>query len=145
MSNEQVVRDACRVIWSEGEVSRVGEFYAEDFQADYPFTDWGKGLEGVEALASSMRESFPDYREEIEELISADDLVIVRLKIRGTHLGPLVGFPATGKTVEFRDMTILRLRDGKIIEQRGLSDLLTVYLQLGLIQPPTADGGAADG
>ncbi len=143
-SNEQVVRDACRVIWSEGDVSRVGEFYAADFRADYPMTDWGTGLEGIQQLAASLRESFPDYREEIEELIAADDLIVVRLKIRGTHLGPLAGFPATGKSVEFRDVTILRLRDGKIIEQRGLSDLLTVYLQLGLIQPPAPDGNEID-
>ena len=62
----------------------------------------------------------------------------------GPRWVPLAGFPATGKAVEFRDMTILRLRDGKIIEQRGLSDLLSVYLQLGLIQPPAPDGTEID-
>jgi predicted ester cyclase len=43
------------------------------------------------------------------------------------------GMEPKGKAVAFRDVTILRLRDGKIIEQRGLSDCLTMFQQLGVI------------
>lgn len=133
MTNEQVVRDACRVVWTEGDMDRVGEFYAEDFVADYPRTDWGSGVQGVRALAEGIRESFPDYREQIDELIVADDLVVVRLTIRGTHNGPLPNLPPTGKAVVFNDVTIIRVRDNKIVEQRGLSDHFALYQQLGLI------------
>ncbi len=134
MTNEQVVRDACRVVWTEGDMSRVGEFYAEDFKANYPRTDWGTGVAGVRALAQGIRDSFPDYREQIDELIVADDLVIVRLTIRGTHDGPLPNLPATGTKVEFNDVSIIRVRGEKIIEQRGLSDHFALYQQLGLIE-----------
>ncbi len=34
----EVVREACHVIWTEGQVERVPEFYSEDFVADYPMT-----------------------------------------------------------------------------------------------------------
>ena len=60
MSNADVLREACRVIWSEGDILRVDEFYAEDFRADYPMTDWGEGTEGVKALAGELRAAFPD-------------------------------------------------------------------------------------
>lgn len=133
MSNAQIVRDACQVVWTDGDLSRIGEFYADDFTANYPRTDWGKGLEGIHELAAGIRLSFPDYREQIDELIVADDLVIVRLTIRGTHTGPLPNLAPTGKSVEFNDVTICRVRDGKIIEQRGLSDHFALYRQLGLI------------
>ncbi len=133
MTSEQVVRDACRVVWTEGDMERVGEFYAEDFQADYPRTDWGIGVQGVRELAEGIRASFPDYREQIDELIVADDLVIVRLTIRGTHKGPLPNLAPTGKSVEFTDVTIIRVRNNKIVEQRGLSDHFALYQQLGLI------------
>lgn len=43
-SSADIVREACRVIWSEGQVERVPEFYSEDFKSDYPVTDWGTGL-----------------------------------------------------------------------------------------------------
>ena len=128
-NSEDIVREAMQVIWTEGDISRVGEFYAENFKADYPFPDWGEGLEGVSALASKVREDLPGYREDIEELLIADEEVIVVLKISGFH-------PTTNDEVSFRDITILTLENEKIISQRGLSDLFSLYLKLGLIQMP---------
>ena len=128
-NSEDIVREAMQVIWTEGDISRVGEFYSENFKADYPFPDWGEGLKGVSALASKIREDLPGYREDIEELLIADEEVIVVLKISGFH-------PTTNEEVSFRDITILTLENEKIISQRGLSDLFSLYLKLGLIQMP---------
>ena len=128
-NSEEIVREAMKVIWTEGDVSRVNEFYAESFVADYPFPDWGEGLQGVSALAEKVREDLPGYSEDIEELLIADKEVIVVLKISGFH-------PATKERVSFRDVSILTLDHGKIIKQRGLSDLFTLYLKLGLIEMP---------
>ena len=128
-SSEDIVREAMQVVWTEGDISRVGEFYAETFKADYPFTDWGEGLEGVTSLALKVREDLPGYREDIEELLIADEEVIVVLKISGFH-------PTTNEEVSFRDLTILTLENEKIISQCGLSDLFSLYLKLGLIQMP---------
>ena len=133
MTNEQVVRQACQVVWTDGDMSRVAEFYAENFTADYPRTDWGNGVEGVVALAESIRGAFPDYREHIDELIDAGDNIVVRLTIRGTHTGLMGDIPATGREVTFNDVTICRVQDGKIVEQRGLSDHYALFQQLGLI------------
>lgn len=136
MTNADLVRKACQVIWTDGDVSRIGEFYGEDFRADYPLTDWGTGLEGARRLALEIRAGFPDYRERIDELVDAGDRIVVRLTIQGTHLGDYGGLPATGKSVEFTDVTICRIENGKIVEQSGVSDLLTLFMQLGLIELP---------
>ena len=125
----EVVREACRVIWTEGQVERVAEFYSEDFEADYPMTDWGSGLSGVATLAESVRKDLPGYAEHIDELVEAGDEVVVRLTITGTH-------PRTGAGVSFRDVTMLTVRDGRICRQRGLTDYLSLYLQLGIVQMP---------
>ena len=122
-----VVREACRVIWSDGEAERAGEFYADNFQADYPMTDWGESVPGVAALAKQVRIDLPGYAETIEELIEADDEVVVRLTITGTN-------PKTGESVSFRDVTMLTVKDGKITRQRGLTDYLSLYMQLGVVE-----------
>ena len=122
-NSEDIVREAMQVVWTDGDISRVSEFYAESFKADYPFPDWGEGLEGVSALASKVRVDLPGYREDIEELLIADEEVIVVLKISGFH-------PTTNEEVSFRDVTILTLENEKIISQRGLSDLFSLYLKL---------------
>lgn len=139
MTNEEIVRTACRVIWSEGDVSRTGEFYADDYQANYPFGEgWGDGAEGAKAFAEAIRIGIPDYHEEIEDLVASGDTVAVRLRIRGTHTGPIFGIPATGNSLDFRDMTICKVRNGKIVEQSGLSDNLTLFVQLGVLEMPAA-------
>ncbi len=125
----ELVREACRVIWTEGQVERVPDFYSEDFEADYPMTDWGRGLQGVAALAESVRQDLPGYAEHIDELIEAGDEVVVRLTITASD-------PRTGVSVSFRDVTMLTVRDGRICRQRGLTDYLSLYLQLGLVQMP---------
>ena len=75
----------------------------------------------------------PDYREEIKLLIDGGEYIVVVLLIEGTHTGPMNDMEPTGKAVAFRDVTILKLRDGKVTEQRGLSDYLTMFRQLGVI------------
>ncbi len=130
-TSADVVREACHVIWSEGQVERVPEFYSDDFRADYPMTDWGTGLAGVKALATSVRKDLPGYREHIDELIEAGEEVVVRLTITGTN-------PRNGETVSFRDVTMLTVRDGKICFQRGLTDYLSLYMQMGIIDMPEA-------
>ncbi len=136
MTNEELVRTACQVVWTDGDLSRIGEFYADDYEADYPMTNWGEGLEGLRNLATEQREAFPDYREEIDELIDAGDKIVVVLTVRGTHEGPFHGMPPTGKSFEIRDVTICDCKDGKIVKQSGLSDYLAAFLQLGVIDLP---------
>lgn len=139
---EEIVRAACQTVWNDFDIDRVGEFYADDYTADYPIVDaWGTGVEGVKAYATLMRSAFPDYTEEVEDLIAQGNKVVVRLRVRGTHRGELFGIPATNKSVDARDITICEVRDGKIISQTGLSDTFTMYSQLGLI--PGQDSDAA--
>ena len=83
-------------------------------------------MPGVEALAKQVRIDLPGYAETIEELIEADDEVVVRLTITGTN-------PKTGEPVSFRDVTMLTVKNGKITRQRGLTDYLSLYMQLGII------------
>jgi predicted ester cyclase len=129
--NEQLVRDAMQIIWNECDVSRVSEFYSDDFEADYPHTDWGTGLEGVCALAAQVHNDLPGYTEHIEQLIDAGDKIIVVLSISGSH-------PVSGDEISFRDVTVLTIKDGKIISQEGVGDLLTLYVKLGMINLPSS-------
>ena len=124
--NEQLVRDAMQIIWNECDVSRVNEFYSDNFEADYPHTDWGNGLEGICNLATQVHSDLPGYTENIDQLIDAGDKIIVILSITGSH-------PVSGDEISFRDVTVLTIKDDKIVNQRGVGDLLTLYEKLNMI------------
>jgi hypothetical protein len=83
--NANIVREVCHVVWTEGQIDRVEDFHAEDFFADYAFTDLGSGIEGVKAIAASFRVGLPDYREEIKLLIDGGEYIVVELLIEGPH------------------------------------------------------------
>jgi predicted ester cyclase len=77
--------------------------------------------------------SFPDTRMEIVDLIAEGDKVVGRFRCSGTHLGEWLGQPPTGRRFERIDeVSIFRIRDGRIVHVWGLEDTLRRLEQLGL-------------
>ena len=44
--------------------------------------------------------------------------------------------PATGKRLQFDEIVILQIRDGKVLRQRGIVDNLSALRQLGVVPTP---------
>jgi steroid delta-isomerase-like uncharacterized protein len=89
------------------------------------------GPESMRGVATMLRTAFPDLHFEIEELVAEGDTVAGRVTMRGTHEGPLMGMPATGRTVRQDHMHFVRFRDGKAVEHWGVRDDVTMMRQLG--------------
>ena len=80
-----------------------------------------------------FRESFPDVRMEIVDLIAEGEKVVGRFRCSATNLGPWRGEPATGRRFERVDeVYIFRVRDGRISEAWGIEDTRSRERQLGL-------------
>src|SRR3569833_3089991 len=73
-----------------------------------------QGNKRVLEVAEQVLKTFPDLRYEVEAAIAEDELVSLRLLMRGTHKGPLMGMglPATGKEVAVKHLHMLRVVDG---------------------------------
>ena len=84
---------------------------------------WRQGFE-------LMRRAFPDLRADIEDMVADRDKVAVRVRFRGTHAGEFLGFPATGRTVEYVSHEFYRIADGLIAEEWICSDMATLFRQL---------------
>jgi len=80
--------------------------------------------------------AFPLYRLDPEEIVAEGDLVSVRARVRGTHRGPFMGLPPTGKEVDFAFFITYRVVGGKIVEHWMLADSLTAMQQLGAMPGP---------
>jgi predicted ester cyclase len=88
------------------------------------------------------REAFPDLNFwGTAELIAEGEYVVGRWEGGGTHTGPafsdfLIGSrpSATGRKMHFTGTTVLRIANGKIVEEIGLDDGVTALQQLGLIR-----------
>jgi predicted ester cyclase len=77
--------------------------------------------------------AFPDYREEIVELVAEGDTVVGRFTCSGTHRGEWLGIAPTGRRFEqVAEVYWLRFKDGKVIDYWGLEDTAGRLQQLGV-------------
>jgi hypothetical protein len=103
----------------------VDELAAPNMLLQYSLHAPRKGHADIKAFMTDFRKAFPD----------------LNFWGAGTHSGPafsdfLVGSlpAATGRKMHFTGTTILKLKDGMIVEEIGLDDGVTALQQLGLIK-----------
>jgi steroid delta-isomerase-like uncharacterized protein len=89
------------------------------------------GREAWREGATLMKRAFPDLRIEIDDVVTSEDQVAVRLRLLGTHSGDYLGFAATGRQVSYVSHEFYRLADGMFVEEWICSDTATLFRQLG--------------
>jgi steroid delta-isomerase-like uncharacterized protein len=77
--------------------------------------------------------AFPDLHFDAEQLVAEGDLVMGRLRVRGTHRGEFMGVPPSGRPVDVQSTETFRLSKRKIAEQWVVMDVLGLLQQLGAI------------
>jgi steroid delta-isomerase-like uncharacterized protein len=135
--NKQLVRQITEQLWNQRRLEVIPKFYAEDYVVDYrPYAPMRHGWEAIRGMVERAFVAFPDYHEELNELVAEGDTVVARLTISGTQTGPWGALPPSGKHVEFEEMVMLKIRDGKVAWQRGVVDNLSALRQLGVVPTP---------
>jgi steroid delta-isomerase-like uncharacterized protein len=103
-----------------------------------PLRGMPSGSAGVREANRQLRTAFPDTIHIIEDQIAEGDMVVTRLRGRGTFVNDILGIPANGKVVEITGISIHRLVNGKLVEHWANADLLSFMQQLGAIPAPEA-------
>jgi predicted ester cyclase len=80
--------------------------------------------------------AFPGYEMHVERLIAEDDFVSVIGRANGTHNGPFMGMPPTGKSWDVPIHITYQLKDAKIVDHWMVIDTAAFMQQLGLIPSP---------
>jgi predicted ester cyclase len=88
----------------------------------------------VGRLFAEFRSAFPDWHEEIVQLVGEGDTVAGRFRCSGTHLGEFLGEAPTGRRMEVEEVFFLRAEGDRFVEFWGLEDSLGRMRQLGLLQ-----------
>jgi steroid delta-isomerase-like uncharacterized protein len=116
--------------WTKGDVAALKEILSPDF-VHHPRKGVSESLEDAfEGLEERMT-MFPDQNLEVQDLIVKGDKFVFRGIFSGTHTGDSEWLPATGNKVEIRGFAIMRVENGRIVEDWGITDLLDLHEQLG--------------
>lgn len=90
-----------REVWNKGNLAVIGELYSGNFVQHFlPDESEISGIESLREHEKAHREAFPDWREEINQIIAEKNLVVIHFKSSGTNLGSWLGNPPTGKKHE---------------------------------------------
>ncbi len=103
--------------------------YANDFLGHFP-GGVVRGHKGIRDVVIDHRRAFPDWAEQIEDIVFEGDSVAVRFSSTGTNHGPNRGKPPTNRSVRISEMAIYRIVDGKIAEQWVIPDTHSLLQQL---------------
>jgi steroid delta-isomerase-like uncharacterized protein len=137
--NKAIARRFFDAAWNRGDTATMDELVAAD-SVDHSTvggTDHEElGAESFKQIVGMFRAGMPDMHLTIEDEVAEGDRVVHRWRLRGTHRGPIMGVPPTGKQLTFTGTTIVRIADGKIAERWANVDELGLLQQLGVVPPP---------
>jgi steroid delta-isomerase-like uncharacterized protein len=137
-ANEILIRRWFEEVWNKGRADAIDEMFAADGIGHGLSADPAKPLRGPEnfkIFQAQFREAFPDIIVTVEDAVAEGDKIAARCSVRGKHTGDSLGFAATHAPTEFTGITIVRVRDGQIVEAWNNFDFMRMYQQLGIIQP----------
>ena len=133
--NAELARQIPEAVATKGNIELLDELCSPDVVDHSPFGD----LEGREALGQQMRsirDAFTDFEAAVIETVSEGDVVAMRIRLTGRHVGEFVGIPATGRSFDVENMVFTRFEDGKIVERWVQPDMLGMLDQLGVVESP---------
>ena len=94
-------------------------------------SDWTTGYEtAFQNLTRNILTPLADLHMTIQEIVEGQDAVVVRQRIEATHVNEFLGIPATGRHVSWDAVTIVKVKDGRVIENCTLLDLWGIHQQL---------------
>ncbi len=117
-------------IWSNGNVDELNKIIAPNFASHFIGGFEYKGIEGAKNSILETKKAFPDWKEDVVDIIANDDKVVTRYHSTGTQLGNWDGIDSTGNKVDIYEASIYRLEDGKIVEQWGFWDEINLKKQM---------------
>lgn len=80
-----------------------------------------------------MAIAFPDATVTLEEVMVDGPKVCIVLDWQGSHLGPLRGFPPTGRPVKFAIIMMMQMNGFLVERVRIFSEPFTGPVQMGII------------
>lgn len=130
MSDDEIKSLALRYqqAWAANDHATIDEICAGTIVVHYSLASGpARGRAALKAMLDGIHQTFPDLSIETHQIIAEADTVALRWTMRGTHHDTHASWPG---------QNMLRVKDGKIVEDFGVDDGLGMLRQLGVHSIP---------
>ena len=91
------------------------------------------GIDSARAYYANFLTGFSNISFTIKDVFGQGNKIVKYWNFKGIHSRVFFGIPSTGKTVNIDGVTLVRMENGKIAEERDFVDNLEFMQQLGVI------------
>lgn len=121
-------------VWQGGDTSCIDELHDVSF-VDHSAGGRSPDNAGFKQGIAELYAAFPDFFADADDISVDEDAgkLTVVWSAKGTHRGAFLGVPPTDKTITFRGIEVLTIRNGKIVERWGEWDGIDLACQLGAL------------
>ncbi len=130
-ANKAVVRRFYDELWNEWRLGVADEILSEEIRFRGSLGSTSVGREGFKRYVEGVRAAFPDWHNQVDEILAVEDRVVTRMTWRGTHRGNLGDVEPTGAQVEYRGAAFFRLSNRAIEEAWVVGDTQELWKALG--------------
>ncbi len=121
-ANEAVVHRFYEELWNRWRLEVADEIISQAIEFRGSLGTKAYGRDAFRGYVEAVRRAFPDWRNQIDEMIAIGDRVVTRMTWTGTHRGVLDDVKPTGLAVEYCGASFFRLRSGVIEEAWVVGD-----------------------
>ena len=127
--NKTIVRRFFEEGWNQRNLEVVDDLFAPTVN----FNGQPVTREALKQALAGRLTAFPDIHVTVDEQIAEGDKVSTRRTREATHRGPYRGVAPTRKRVRWTQISIVRLAQGRIVEDHAVADELSLLQQLGAV------------
>jgi predicted ester cyclase len=117
-------------LWNRWDDAAVDDVLNESFAFRGSLGQETVGRDGGRGYRDQVRAGSADFHNELLTLVCQGPKAAARLRYTGTHTGPLLGLPATGRSFSYEGAAFFEAADDRLVSAWVLGDLDGLRRQL---------------
>jgi predicted ester cyclase len=126
-------RQFIREVMNAHDCANLERWVHADIRLHDTVPDHADGIEGLRARFEEQWAAFPDIYATIDVEVAEDPMLVTRLTQTGTHTGNFRDVPASGNTVSYQEIHIVRIVDHLCVEHWDVINSGHLLQQIGAI------------
>jgi predicted ester cyclase len=123
-----IIEAANAAVIVSGNLDAIGDYFAPNYIAHVSGQDLPGGHEVVKKVVRAYRRAFSAIEVKVDILVKGKNRIAWQRTLTARQTGPFKGFPATDRSIRWRDMITTEFRNGLISEEWVVTDLAETLL-----------------
>ena len=134
--NKDIIRRYYEDLWNPWNLEAANELISPEMEFLGSLGITVRGIEGFQHYVSTVHSAFPDFHNQLVDLVAEGDKVVARLTYTGTHQGEIFGLAPTGMAITYPGIAVFRISGDKIARGWVMGDRWGLFQQLsGPVSP----------